>query len=299
MKISVIIPFYIRTELLRVSVGSVLSQTYPVHEIILVNDCSPEKCDWISKEFPQVKILKTEKNSGSGAARVLGVNHATGTHVASLDCDDFWYSDKLEKQVCFYKNVNDPSGIYSHRQHVRESKDIISIRPTILPIINEPICEYLYVRNGLVQTNTLFMQKSVYLESAFHHDVPVTDDWEMVIVGESLGHQIYMQEDSLSQWNCLQSDSRESSTFSTDYYYTQIERMKGLITAKAAKAMLARNLAPRHMANNNYTLGINLLLEAFLSRSLSLRQIGQIFMLHYFPFFYRRLALIKSYVYQQ
>lgn len=107
MKISVIIPTFNRFRFLMHTIESVKNQTYPPHEIIIVNDCSTDPqyytYDW---EKNGVRILHTESNSKkqfgyacAGYVRNQGVTIATGDYVAFCDDDDIWLPKKLEYQV--------------------------------------------------------------------------------------------------------------------------------------------------------------------------------------------------------
>ena len=89
--VSVIIPVYNMEQFLNACVDSVLSQTYPSLEIILVNDGSkdnsPAICEEIAKEHHQVVLIHQE-NRGVSVARNTGMQQATGKYLMFLDADD-------------------------------------------------------------------------------------------------------------------------------------------------------------------------------------------------------------------
>lgn len=100
-KVSVIIPFYKGSNLLREALKSVFEQTYENTEIILVNDGSPEDLSELLFEF-NTKIKYVEKeNGGAASARNKGISLASGDFIAFLDADDIWLPTKLEKQIPF------------------------------------------------------------------------------------------------------------------------------------------------------------------------------------------------------
>ncbi len=96
--ISVIIPVYNCDRYLGEAIQSVLDQTYPVHEIIVVNDGSTDESAAIASRFQQVTLL-AQTNQGDAAARNLGVRAATGDFLAFLDADDRWLPHKLSLQM--------------------------------------------------------------------------------------------------------------------------------------------------------------------------------------------------------
>jgi glycosyltransferase involved in cell wall biosynthesis len=99
--LSVIIPAYNREAYLGAAIASVLTQTYPVTEIIVVDDGSTDRTAAISGAYgPPVRCI-TQENRGAGAARNTGLNAARGDFVALLDSDDLWLERKLEQQVAY------------------------------------------------------------------------------------------------------------------------------------------------------------------------------------------------------
>lgn len=103
--VSVIIPFYSHLDWLYEAIESVLAQTYPIHEIILVNDGSKEDLtEFLDKYGKRIIYLKQE-NAGPAAARNNGIRHATGDYIAFEDSDDIWMPTKVEKQVAFMEET--------------------------------------------------------------------------------------------------------------------------------------------------------------------------------------------------
>ena len=97
--ISVIIPVYNRYNLIDRAIKSVLQQTRPPDEIIVIDDGSTDGTDMIiKKNYPDI-ILLQQKNRGVSCARNNGIKNAKGTWVTLLDSDDEWLPEKLEKQL--------------------------------------------------------------------------------------------------------------------------------------------------------------------------------------------------------
>jgi len=97
--ISVIIPTYNRIETLPRAIESVMVQTHPANELIIVDDGSTDgTVAWLGEHYPQIKLIK-QQNSGVSAARNRGIEVASGEWIALLDSDDEWLPKKLEKQL--------------------------------------------------------------------------------------------------------------------------------------------------------------------------------------------------------
>ncbi len=97
--VSVIIPVYNGAQYLGRAIQSVLSQTHPAHEIIIIDDGSFDATPSIMEKFKGRIIAKRIPNSGPAVARNVGIEMSTGDYVAFLDHDDVWFKTKLEKQV--------------------------------------------------------------------------------------------------------------------------------------------------------------------------------------------------------
>ncbi len=99
LKISLIIPTLNRCESLSLAVQSALSQSQPLHEIIVVDDGSEDGTTaHIKKHFPTVTLI-TQTNNGVSHARNTGIKQATGHWIAFLDSDDQWFTHKVETQA--------------------------------------------------------------------------------------------------------------------------------------------------------------------------------------------------------
>lgn len=104
MKISVVIPIFNRTDQTLSAVKSVLVQTYPVHEIILVDDGSDEETRSylhtnIKVLSAKIKVFEIQHSGRPAVARNTGISLCSGDWIAFLDSDDEWWPDKIEIQV--------------------------------------------------------------------------------------------------------------------------------------------------------------------------------------------------------
>ena len=99
-KVSVIIPTYNRAGLLKEAVQSVLSQTHPSHEIIIIDNGSDEvhkdKIADISRISPGIVTYYFPSNKGAAAARNFGIGKASGDYILFLDDDDLIHPRMLE-----------------------------------------------------------------------------------------------------------------------------------------------------------------------------------------------------------
>lgn len=103
MRISVIIPVYNGEQFIARALDSVLAQSYPVHEVVVVNDGSRDRtADVLSGYGNRIHTI-TIPNGGVSHARNVGISACTGEIVAFLDADDVWEVNKLQVQVAVFQ----------------------------------------------------------------------------------------------------------------------------------------------------------------------------------------------------
>ena len=99
LPISVVIPAYNREIYLEEAIQSVLSQTCPPQEIIVVDDGSTDPTREKAQSFGERICYLFQENRGVSSARNAGVNASRGRFLAFLDSDDVWLPQKLEWQM--------------------------------------------------------------------------------------------------------------------------------------------------------------------------------------------------------
>lgn len=107
--VSVIMPNYNGAKFIRSAVESVIYQTFPYWELIIVDDCSTDESICIIEGFlkldNRITLIKNDINSGVAFSRNRGIKSAKGKFISFLDSDDLWLPNKLEKQLDFiFKN---------------------------------------------------------------------------------------------------------------------------------------------------------------------------------------------------
>ena len=109
-KVSIIVPMYNAEKFIGKTIESVLSQTYENWEMLIMNDVSTDNSLAVVNEYAKkddrIKVVNTEKNMGVVKGRNHLIDLANGKYIAFLDADDYWHSQKLEKQIQFMKEKN-------------------------------------------------------------------------------------------------------------------------------------------------------------------------------------------------
>lgn len=108
MTFSVILPVYKAASFAARAIRSVQGQTLSPHEILIVDDCSPDDTlatvRRLTEDDPRVRVLQTVRNGGPSLARNTGIDHATGDWIAILDADDAYAPTRLENLASLIRN---------------------------------------------------------------------------------------------------------------------------------------------------------------------------------------------------
>lgn len=106
-KISVVIPVYRAEKYIARCIESVCRQTYADLEIIVVNDCTPDRSmetvRLIARHEPRLIIVENPRNMGAMVAREKGCEAATGDMLCFLDSDDYMVTDAIERLLARYE----------------------------------------------------------------------------------------------------------------------------------------------------------------------------------------------------
>lgn len=127
--ISVVIPVYNQQQYIAECIQSIIKQTSPVFEIIVVNDGSTDHTVSIVKEFGNTVELVSQDNQGVSAARNTGIRVAQGTWILFLDSDDALlprYIESIENEL----NKSNCKLAYCDAQQDTESGEVVRISGT-------------------------------------------------------------------------------------------------------------------------------------------------------------------------
>lgn len=177
---SVVIPTYQRAAFVVSAVESVLDQTMPAHEIIVVDDASTDATTSVLQSYVddgRIVLVSHQSNRERGAARNSGVDIATGDYVAFLDSDDLMEPNCLA-DAALVANANDMPGLLHCRfQIVDEARRLV--RMSDAPAISDPLRA---LSNGnFLGCAGVFVRRDVFSSNRFDEDRALIDseDWDL------------------------------------------------------------------------------------------------------------------------
>ena len=132
--VSIIMPLYNGEKFIKITLESVLKQTYKNWELLITNDGSKDNSPKIVEEYikndKRIKLFN-QINKGSAAARNNSLKEAKGKYIVFLDSDDIWEDNFLEEQIKFLKEKNISLVFSSYRRINEDGKEILD--PFIVP----------------------------------------------------------------------------------------------------------------------------------------------------------------------
>lgn len=125
--VSIIIPCFNAEKWIRDAIESCLQQSYPLIEVIVIDDGSTDRSLEIIKSYHSKILWETGPNRGGNHARNRGFSLSQGAYIQYLDADDYFTPHKIEKQVkCLEENQADiVYGDITYQHHLPDGKIVL------------------------------------------------------------------------------------------------------------------------------------------------------------------------------
>ena len=162
---SIVLPAYNTPPgILKRAIGSVLNQTYPYFELIIVDDGSAPSLEPIVKEYTDERIIFIQhpENKGAGAAHNTGIKAAKYDWIAFICHDDEWLPNKLE--VCtpyIMNNYPEYKFFFHHIKVIGDKQNIVPFK-TANPKTGNYYKNFLRDYNKDIQTSAIIINKECF-----------------------------------------------------------------------------------------------------------------------------------------
>lgn len=196
--VSVIVTTYNRADLVVETIDSILAQSYPNVELIVVDDCSSDNTSEIIKKFgDRLTYIRHEHNKGVQFASNTGYHAATGVFLCFTGDDDIWTdTEKITKQVTvFLKDTDEIYGIVttsvrsiypdgtSKEQHIKRPRNLV---------------RHILKRNGIIYGSAAMLRREAFERAGlFAEDLPKGTDSDVYRRMILLGYDVYFFTESM------------------------------------------------------------------------------------------------------
>jgi O-antigen/teichoic acid export membrane protein/glycosyltransferase involved in cell wall biosynthesis len=251
-KVSVYIPTYNYGRFLGEAIQSVLDQTFPDWELIVVDDGSTDDTREVVESFADPRIHYVyQENQGNPAARNTALRMVRGEYIACLDGDDIWLPEKLEKQVAQLDALPPAVGlVYSDLYLFNDGDDTITGRflRGRKPPRGRVLAELLPEKSAFIVDTVALIRREVFDKVGLYDEKLQTyEDWEMW-VRMANSYEVEALDEPLARFR------RHASSLSAD-----VEKMYRHGHAAKTKVMTSYSLTP----NERRALRGNLAYDAY------------------------------------
>ncbi len=175
--ISVVMSVYNEEKYISAAIKSILNQTYPYFEFIIINDGSTDKSESLIKSFKDERIVykKIEKVNFSKALNE-GLNIAKYNYIARMDADDVSLSDRLEKQVKYLIENPDVQVLSSGYALFKNAK-VSHIHK--LPENDREIKEQLNYSASVCHAGSIFLKDHILKFGGYNENLDMLEDMDL------------------------------------------------------------------------------------------------------------------------
>jgi glycosyltransferase involved in cell wall biosynthesis len=184
--VSILIPAYNAEPWIADTIRSALRQSWPLKEIIIVDDGSTDNTFAVAQQFAGAEVaVVTQKNSGAAAARNKAFSLCKGDYIQWLDADDLLEADKIEKQLMMAEKS------FSDRMLFSSGWGYFSYRPRKTKFVPTLLWENLSPLEWLLRKweNNLHMQTATWLVSRALTEQ--AGPWDSRLLGDDDGEYFF------------------------------------------------------------------------------------------------------------
>lgn len=176
--ISVVITAYNASKWIRRTIDTILSQTYPALEVIVVDDGSIDNTAEIVLSYGNNVKHVYQVNCGQPIARNRGIRLAKGGFIAFVDADDYWHIQKLEKQIDLIQSQG-LAWVVSDAEWVDDKEEKIELSKLLM--VEGNVFTNLLKGNFIISA-TPVVRREVFDQVGYFNEDPearIGEDWDM------------------------------------------------------------------------------------------------------------------------
>lgn len=176
--VTVVIPVYNGAHFVGRAIESVLAQTLPAAEVLVINDGSTDNIEEVIARYGDAVRLVSQPNGGLSNARNTGTRLARSRYVAYLDADDWWHPRKLEAQIAAIEREEGANASYTGLVFVNAATGEESSTAPLQVERLQPLLQWCNP-GGPTGSSILVSKELMQRVGPFNERLPACEDWEM------------------------------------------------------------------------------------------------------------------------
>lgn len=253
-RVSVVMTIYNAEPYLRISIDSLIAQSFPDWELIAVENGSADASLSILAGYsdPRVRVFPFPENIGRTPALRYALEQARGDYIAVLDADDIAHPKRLARQSAFMDENPEVAIVGSWVQFIDEQGKLLSeFKP---PVDEEELRDCLGWIDPIVHSSAMYRRKLALQVGGYPEELVYAQDLGLILA-LAQHSRIAMIDEFLCQWRELQASMTRSPA-----YQVAIGREALILLRRAADSLplssTARRLNRRTQAIAEIKLGI-------------------------------------------
>ncbi len=234
--VSIVVPVFNGAQTIERALRSVLAQTWPDLEVLVIDDCSRDRsADIVAAiDDPRVHLIRLAANGGAARARNLGVATASGRYCAFLDADDYWHPEKVARQLAVARGRADGRFVIATRcVIVNRGREVV--HPVRVKQPDVSVADYIYRHGAMLQTSTLLMPRALARRVPFDEALACNQDTDLMLRLEADGAEICMLPEPLVYYDNNPRPTRVSFRSNLDASLAWFARWRAQWSARARK----------------------------------------------------------------
>jgi len=240
MKVSIGIPFYNPGEYFRDAIASVLAQTFPNFELILLDDGSTDNAISIAQSFndKRIRIISDGDNLGLPTRLNQLINHSKGEYIARMDADDLISVTRIAQQVEYLDKEIEIDLVSTGLCSITNDCTVIGYRNPQQKSINSISAEQAIFGKADIAHATIMARRNWYIRNQYNEQAKLMEDYQLWIDAAikndlKVGHiyqplYFYREESSVSSQKAITAYKNQLSLVSNKYFIklSLINKMK-------------------------------------------------------------------------
>jgi len=280
MNISIILPTFNRSSILKKTIRNIQNQTFQNYELIIINDASNDNTinmvTQLQKTDHRIKLINNNQNVGCAKSRMLGLEKSSAPIIAFIDDDDKWHENKLMKQynAITHNNIDAVISDYciikeNKKKHVCMKAFSINLKFEILKRPG-PFFQSIMIKKELIKK----------MNNPFDSQAIPSEDWNFFIELSKLNPSIKYIKEPLFTWHLHSNNQSLNFTQEAKALYYIITKHYNYIKKEHGFKMIAKHyraIARLYEKNDDVNNITRFYIKAFKMNPMSIKNIFYFF----------------------